>query len=226
MKLSLVMATKDASLVSAYIGQALSIAPLFDEVIVHSNRYASNVFIPQYRNTIILFDDKPLSCPDALNLCVAQATGDWILPLCDDDFCDIRSLEALTIELKRGLYQDKDILYSPFYSGNEKIGWILHPRIEITLEKLKEHNLLSFTSFYKKSVWEDIKGYKNMPFNDWLFWLQACKKGKIFQLDNTSYFYFRYNHLQAPSLCDQETIKQPFELTRLQLLDYLEKESC
>lgn len=220
------MATQNAERVCSYIGQALSISPLFDEIVVHSNCYASNKWIPQYKNTIILFDDNPISCPDALNKCVAQATGDFILPLCDDDFCDIHLLKDLVIQLKDGLYQDKDIVYSPFYTGNEKDGWQCWPRTEITLDKLKEHNLLSFTSFYKKTVWEDIKGYKNIIFNDWLFWLEAAKKGKSFQLWDIPYFYFRHGHVQEPSLSDRETIKQPFDITRKELLDYLEKTSC
>jgi hypothetical protein len=220
------MATRNAAQVTAYIGQALSISPIFDEVIVHSNCYNSNIWIPQYKNMTILFDDNPISCPDALNLAIGKTTGDWILPLCDDDFCNIPILDELLIQIRRGLYADKDIVYSPFYSGNEKDSYILWPRTEVTFERLKQQNLLPFTSLYKKSMWEDIKGYKNLPFNDWLFWLEAAKKRKQFVLWDKAYFYFRHGHLQEPSLCDKETIKQPIEVTRQQLLDYLEKETC
>jgi glycosyltransferase involved in cell wall biosynthesis len=226
MKISLVMATKNAAQVRDYIGQALSISPLFDEVIVHCNSYASTIWVPQYRNVTILFEDNPISCPDALNKCVGQASGDWVLPLCDDDYCDVTELEKLVIELKAGLHQDKDIVYSPFYTGNEKDGWEHWPRKEVTLEALKIHNMLPFTSFYKHKVWDDIKGYKNMLFNDWLFWLEAAKAGKTFVLWDKAYFYFRHGHVQAPSLSDQEAEKQPFEVTRQQLLAYLEKPKC
>lgn len=222
MKISLIMATKNPRLVYTYIGHALSISPLFDEVIIHSNCYDSNVYIPQYNNTKILFDDKPISCADALNKCVAQATGDWILPLADDDFCDIHNLEQLILKLKDYFYTNKDIITSQFHVGNEKDGFVISPQIDFSLEALKKRNTISFTSFYKKSVWEDIKGYKNTSYSDWLFWMQAAKKGKQFAIWDTPFFYFRQHHTDKKSLSDKEYLEKPFEVTRKELIYYME----
>ena len=227
MKITLIMATKNAANVRPYIGQALSISPLFDEVIVHCNNYASTKYVPQYRNSLILFQDDPISAPAALNKCVAQAKGDWIIPICDDDFCDINLLEQAVIQLREGLHQDKDVVYSHFYVGNEKNGWVKadrHPIVNYDL--LKERNLLPFTSFYKKQVWEDVGGYKNMIYNDWLFWMESAKAGKKFVEWETPYFYFRQHHVQVPSLSDSEAIKQPFKVSRQQLIDFVEKKNA
>jgi glycosyltransferase involved in cell wall biosynthesis len=227
MKISLIMATKNAANVRPYIGQALSIAPIFDEVIVHCNNYASTKYVPQYRNSLILFQDDPISAPDALNKCVAQAKGDWIIPICDDDFCDINLLEQVVIQLREGLYQHKDIVYSAFTVGNEKDGWTKtdrHPIVNYDL--LKEKNLLPFTSFYKKNIWELVGGYKNMVYNDWLFWMEAAKVGAQFIEWETPFFYFRQHHVQVPSLSDSEAIRQPFKVSRQQLIDYVEKPKC
>lgn len=222
MKITLIMASKDPAKVSQYIGQALSISPLFDRVIVHSNSYPSTIYVPQYRNMTILFDDKPISCPDALNHCLAQEEVDWILPICDDDFCDIHELEQLIHKIRDGWYEDKDIIYSQYWIGNDKKGWVpTENPTEVSLERLKIQNYIPFTSFYKRKVWEDIKGYKNMPFNDWLFWLEAAKLNKKFEYYDKSYFYFRQGH--TVSLADTEYKKQPFDLTRKQLLDFIEK---
>jgi glycosyltransferase involved in cell wall biosynthesis len=222
MKISLVMATKNAAHVKDYIGQALSIAPLFDEVIVHSNCYASNIWIPQYRNMIILFEDTPISCPDALNKAVGQATGDWILPLCDDDFCKPNLLEHLIFNLREGLYSNKDVVWSAYLHGNERDGWILYNNAALDLESLRDHNSLPFTSFYKKSAWSEIGGYKNYPFNDWLFWLELLKAKKQFVYHEPPYLYFRQGHVLTPALSAQEAQRLPFAQTRKILLDYLE----
>ncbi len=225
-KISLVMATKNPKKVQDYIKQALSLSSLFDEVIVHNNSPENSYYIPKYENLKIINDYDLVSSGKAFNKAIEESTGDWILTLCDDDFCDYVKIKELITEIKNNTFNSCDIIVCPFYIGNEARGWQFWPRVEITLDKLKEHNLLPFTSFYKKSVWQDVKGYKNVQFCDWFFWLEACKKGKLFQLCNIAYFYFRQGHLSEPSLSDQETMKQPFELTRLQLLDYLEKSSC
>lgn len=225
MKIMLVMATKDPRKVAPYIGQALSISPLFDRVIVHSNCYVNNVFIPQYKNMIILFNDNPISCPDALNKCIAQEDADWILPICDDDYCDIHEVENLIQKIRDGWCEDKDIIYSQYWIGNDKTGWVPTENPTIgDLERLKVQNYIPFTSFYKRKVWEDVKGYKNMLFNDWLFWLEAAKANKIFEYHKIPYFYFRQGH--TVSLADTEFKKQPFEFTRKELLDYLERPKC
>lgn len=224
MKICLVIAIKDPYKVRQYLGQTLSIAPLFDEVIVHSNTPENDNYLPFYENVSLISESSLISSGDAFNEAINLTTGDWILPLCDDDLCDINKLEDLIKELKKGTFNDSDIVFAQFYGGNEKqMNWELWGGKEVTYARLRTNNCLPFTSFYKKSVWDDVQGYKELPFNDWVFWLEAAKLGKKFTFWNTPYFYFRYNHLSEPSLSQQERNKQPFESTRQQILDYIDK---
>ena len=220
MKISLIMATKNPAQSSSYINHALSIAPLFDEVIVHSNYPVSNICIPSYKNLLILSDEIQITCPDALNKCLTLATGDWIFPICDDDFCDYYLISQMIDDIKRGTYDDIDVVCGSSYYGNESQGWQINPAHSLKYKDLREVNRIPFMSFFKKSLWSDVRGYKNICFSDWVFWLEAMKIGKKFFNVNIPYSYWRRWYKSEKSLSENESIH--FSESCKKVLDYID----
>lgn len=223
MIISLVMAVQNPEKVKQYLSGALVASLLFDEVIVHSNTPSENKWIPSYSNLKIISDEAPINVYEAYNKAIAQAKGDWILPICADDIVDFNAIAKTLSEIRNGIYNNKDIVYSTSFDGNEVSGWKRQPSFTNSFSHLREYNAIPFASFYKKKVWEEVRGYKNFPYCDWVFWLEASKKGKIaFEIDRP-YYYWRINHTNELSASAQETIKYGgWDKIREQILTYID----
>ena len=110
----------------------------------------------------------------ARNAGIERATGDIICSLDDDDefirdgvetmkqFCEI--IEA-------------DIYSFPVMMFGEQSGlWPIAPNMEDILNA----NQIPSGSWFKKSVWEELGGFKYPKAEDWDFWARAYKAGKKF----------------------------------------------
>lgn len=180
--------------------QALYCTELFDEVIIHVNDYetANKIKIPE-GNVRILVQEELITPQEALNQAIHLTTSEFILPMTDDDFFHIQNLQYLLKFLKEG-DGNFDIIHYPIMAGFNKHWKKWGDNPEITLNKLWEQNLIPFSSVYRKKVWEKVGGYKKeVPFSDWLFWLEACNLGfNFYYLDNPIY-YHREGHKETLS---------------------------
>ena len=122
----------------------------------------------------------------ARNRGISQARGRFILPLDADDLIERTMLKEST-EL---LEADPDL--GLVYTDRQDFGDIerIWTAGRFDLQHLKYFNQIAYCCMFRKSMWEDIKGYRiNVSgFDDWDFWLAAALRG------------FKGKHLPKPFL--------------------------
>jgi glycosyltransferase involved in cell wall biosynthesis len=213
-KISLVLATYHANI--SMLHQALECSDLFDEVILHVNdkETMSKLIVP--KQCKVIYVEERCSVQTALNDAISLAYGNYILPWTDDDFFHKENL-AEVINYVRDNPKD-DIIYYPIFTGNEK-EWTIWVEPNVTLEKLKEKNLIPFSSIYKKEVWKKVSGYKLVSYSDWGFWLEVMKAGYKFKFINTPIYYHRHGHKQTLSKIEAKTFNKEEFLRKLNIND-------
>jgi hypothetical protein len=180
-------------------------------------------------NTSVGFDEKIIAiqyggvatntAAEGFNSVISKANTDWICPFCDDDFFHIDNLKSLLTWFHDNNI-DNDIVYFPIFCGNDEKGWTEQSLLVPSYEVIRQQNMLPFSCFIRKSLWEKVGGYENVPFNDWYFYLKALKSGaKLFRWEKPIY-YFRVGNQE--SLSNRERKLQNFDEIRQQLLDRLE----
>lgn len=209
-KISFVLATYQADI--PMLHKALECSDLFDEVILHVNDKLTAGMVTIPRNCRVLYQEERCSVQDALNVSINLATGKYILPFTDDDYFDRESL----ISALKSLETYDDIVYYPVYVGNDISGWKKWAEPQVTYEKLLNGNLIPFSSVYNKKVWEQVGGYKSVPFSDWFFWLEALKIGYKLRYFDTPVYYHRNGHkitlaIQESQQYNPEQIKEIFQ---------------
>jgi glycosyltransferase involved in cell wall biosynthesis len=209
-KISLVIATYQANI--NMLHQALECSDLFDEIILHVNdkETMTKVIIP--KKCKVIYVEERCSVQTALNDAIRLAYGNYILPWTDDDFFHREHLVKV-INYVRDNPKD-DIVYYPIYTGSEK-EWRLWAEPNVTIEKLKEKNLIPFSSIYKKSVWSKINGYKLGEYSDWFFWLEVLKAGYIPKFWNKPVYYHRHGHKRTLSKIEAKSFNKEEFLKRL-----------
>lgn len=122
----------------------------------------------------------------ARNRGIAEAQGRYILPLDADDLIVPTMLEECSALL------DADPGLALVYTDREDFGDVerVWTAGKYELRRLKYFNQLPYCSLFRKSVWQDIGGYRvNVSgFDDWDFWVAAAARG------------FRGRHLPKPFL--------------------------
>lgn len=199
-KISLVLATYQADI--PMLHKALECSDLFDEVILHINDKltASEVKLP--KNCKVIYQEEKCTVQEALNLAITVASGDYILPFTDDDYFDRKALEEI-LYYTRMSNEKNDVIYYSVYVGNDDEGWKRWAEPHVTFEKLLKGNLIPFSSIYKKSVWQRIIGYKQVPFSDWFFWLEVLQKNYKITFSPQPVYYHRNGH--KITLANQES---------------------
>jgi glycosyltransferase involved in cell wall biosynthesis len=210
-KISLVIATYQANL--NMLHKALECSDLFNEVILHVNDKStmSKLIIP--KQCKVIYAEERCSVQTALNDTISLAYGNYILPWTDDDFFHKENLIEV-INYVRDNPKD-DIIYYPIYVGNEK-EWKVWVEPNVTLEKLKERNLIPFSSIYKKEVWKKVGGYKLGEFSDWFFWIEVLKAGYVPTFWNKPVYYHRHGHKRTLSKIEEKTFNKEEFLRRLE----------
>ena len=202
MKISLCVTSHNPNLSLLY--KMLDSAIGFDEKIIH------------------IESREKASCTAAqgFNKVIAAATSEFICPFCDDDFFHTNNLKELLTWFHNTNIKE-DIIRFPIFGGNENFGWQewLHP--EPTYEGLRKQNLLPFSCFYRKSLWDRVEGYDDLRFCDWGFWLKAYKQGVTVHTWPKPIYYFR-NGVEE-RLSDKEMKSQDFEISRQQLIKRAEE---
>jgi len=189
--ISLIIPTYQANL--PLLHKALDCSSFFNEVVIHVNDKFTGTQIEVPKNGKIIYKEERCSVEEALNDTIQLAKGEWILPFTDDDYFHPDNLRYLVDFIKNN-YSDYDVVHYPVYTGNDKSWRKWGDNPDINFNKLLEGNYLPFSCVYKKSVWESINGYKDVPFSDWYFWLEVVRKNfKFYYLDNPIYYHLE-NH--------------------------------
>ena len=189
----------------------------FDERIVHFN-HNENIELP--KDIKIKTLPQPVSAAWGYNSAIIQASSRWICPMADDDFFHEENLKELLAWFRTTNIQE-DIIYFPIFCGNERQGWTEQHLLVPTFEGLQQQNMLPFSCFYKKSLWEKVQGYDNLPFNDWGFWLKAFNVGATCYRWKKPIYYFRVGIEER--LSDRERKNIEFLQARKLLLNRIGK---
>lgn len=142
----------------------------------------------------------------ARNFGILKSTGDFILPLDSDDkiASDYISLAVAILESKPNV---KVVYGRAEYFGKRKGEWVLE---EYSFEKLLGTNLIYCSGVYRRSDYDQTKGYnQNMKFGfeDWDFWISLLEDGgDVYQIDRVMFFY-RIRHASMARSLDTEKIK-------------------
>jgi glycosyltransferase involved in cell wall biosynthesis len=111
----------------------------------------------------------------ARNRGIALARGQFILPLDADDMIDATMVE----ECANVLDAHSDV--AVVYTDREDFGDInrIWPAGKYDLRHLRYFNQIGYCSMFRKSMWEEIGGYRvNVAgFDDWDFWLAGAIRG-------------------------------------------------
>jgi glycosyltransferase involved in cell wall biosynthesis len=145
---------------------------------------------------------------EAINFC----TGDIICVLDDDDYFDKKGVQKLKELIESNSeVASYDIWCFYLKEFNESDGIYGEGADPKTLE---EFNSIPAMSWYKKSAWKDIGGYKNVTTEDWLLWLQMHKKEKRF-------YFFKdivYNYNVRSNSMSRTWVGLRFEEVRQEVL--------
>jgi len=195
---------------------------LFDEIIVvNDGSYDTGPFfnldtIKDKKNTKILVRNyfEHRGTWHARNLAIEEATGDIICVLDDDDYFDAQGVLKLKdlIESNSEI-ESYDIWCFYLKEFNESHGIYGEGADPKTLE---EFNSIPAMSWFKKTVWEDVGGYKCVTTEDWLLWLQLYKKGKRF-------YFFKdvvYNYNVRSNSMSRTWVGQRFEEVKKEVLEH------
>jgi hypothetical protein len=108
---------------------------------------------------------------------IAQvATGDYLIPLCDDDELSPTYVEE-TVRLAQD--QDYDIVYTDVAVFGDRLPFPVPIRLpQFDAEVLRMHCTPWWTALVKKEVWDALGGYDPaQDYVDWDLWIRACKLG-------------------------------------------------
>jgi len=154
---------------------------LFDEIILVDD--GSTVPIPSlYNKDDMLGFDKVMMVRHetnkgfaaAKNTAISFATGDIICTVDDDDYFDAEGV----VKLKEFINtNDSDIWHFPLRKFGDETGLY---GVNADPSLLPEHNSIPGISWYKRSLWEELGGFKILKAEDWSLWLRAFNAGKKF----------------------------------------------
>jgi len=201
------------------LNKMLESAQGFDEVILHINGNKQSNESYKFPNNVKFLDTPELlTAAEGFNFVISNASNLWVCPACDDDFFHSDKLSQLMSWFKTADLNGIDIIYFPIFCGNERDGYTEQALLTPTYDGLRKQNMLPFSCFYRKSLWDKIGGYNiNLPFSDWHFWLKALKSGVTLYRWNNPIYYFRTGIEER--LSDRERKAKDFELSKQQLLD-------
>lgn len=109
------------------------------------------------------------------NRLAGHAKGEWLLPLADDDLLDADYLETMVPQLKA------DVVWSwcRFTDRNHELATNRLPPKNIP-EALKQGNFIPGTALIRKTLWDLLGGYREVPYEDWDLWRRAANAGASF----------------------------------------------
>lgn len=131
---------------------------------------------------LILLDSKREGCSAMVNRMVADAQGEWLLPIADDDLLLPGCLQTLLDHS-----EDADVVYSP------PLVWGLHDPWWF----FQAPPAIPSTALVRTSVWRELGGYDETAVReeDRKLWAKAVERGARFvrASDDPTWIY-RLNH--------------------------------
>jgi len=131
---------------------------------------------------------------EARNTGVKKCNSEWVTFLDDDDYYIKNPLENLKKHIIK--HPEADVVNYKItlknLNSNLKSKTVDWGHEKFTLEELVNYNRLTGSSLLKKSVWQKVKGYKNIPYEDWEFWVRVKQANFNFVFYN-DIFYVREN---------------------------------
>lgn len=140
------------------------------------------------RGVTILHTDH-LGPAAARNYGIANATGDFILPLDADDKIAPTYLEKAVSVLEQNPDVGAVYCYADLF-GEQNGRWEIP---EYSLQRMLQDNIVFITSVFWRKDWETVRGFcEDLKYGmeDYDFWLSFIELGKTFyQLPETLFFY-------------------------------------
>lgn len=177
----------------AWFFQALNSAlECMDEVLLQINEIDSVKDIRQNGFTVIDCEE-PLTANEGFNFIARHASNEWISPIGIDDYFNPENVHIFKNNVP--VAEDIDIVYFPYYvvkpEERNKIGVHFPPGL-VNATTLGKYNFISPASFVRKSLWDRLGGYRELPYADYDFWARALKAGAKFGLFLLPLYYQRF----------------------------------
>ena len=146
-----------------------------DGSVDHTRAYIEGVMARHPDRRLRLLTQANGGVASARNLGIAAAQGPYILPLDADDLIEPTMLASCAAVL------DKEAHVSIVYTDRCDFGDVeqVYAAGIFALERLKYFNQIAYCSLFRKSMWEDVGGYRpNVSgFDDWDFWIASAARG-------------------------------------------------
>ena len=177
MKFSLIMGSYNPRLV--WFQRAMDSADgLFDEIILVNDGSAefpnASIFPSTKQDFRYIKHDVNKGFAEAKNTAIYATTGDVICILDDDDYFD----RGGVVRLKKFVREnDSDIWHFILQEFNETKGLY---GVDSSPDDLTIRNSIPGVSWFKKKLWEELGGFRNVKAEDWDMWYRSYKQGKRF----------------------------------------------
>lgn len=156
-----------------------------------------------YPNIKLIVNNETRGLAEVRNQGIIESDCDWITFLDDDDYYITNPIDSLRVFITKN--PSADIIHFPI-KNKELNGNIINwgPK-QFTLNELLISNKLAGCSLLKKEVWKNLGGFKNIPYEDWEFWIRAKKARYTFRYFPCT-FYFRDSQLNGLENITKEKI--------------------
>ncbi len=211
MKISCILKTRgipfEGTTASKWFWQAVKSAQCFDEVIIHTD-------VPEDAKDLEPFATKVISqkatVAEGFNAAAALATGDYLTLLCDDDYYNQEHVDIFRKMCKNSpaLETVPGVVYFPYYILDEnQIQGVHVPPPIFSPDTLIQYNFISPASFIRRTLWNTLGGYREIPNCDWDLWARAFRAMANYAYVHVPVYYQRFyanSNYQKTKLSDQE----------------------
>lgn len=205
-KITMVTTCLDAK--DEWLFQCLDSGKHFKKILLHidsQTKEKPTFDLGQFKNVELFEYPAHLGIEEALNLMATRVQTEWVTFLMSDDFFNEKPLLNLLEDFEE-YSSGVDVVNFPCTVLNQsgsKGSW--GSASNVTLNDLKQGNMVTFSSFQRTKVLWRVGGYsEKIPFSDWHYWLKVKKAGFKFRLFNQEVYTFRFGHFSAARKQEQQ----------------------
>lgn len=150
--------------------------------------------VKEFPGRILYVKQEHKGVSDARNLAVSRASSNLVFTLDSDDCLFADTLEICLREIELGA----DIAYVDLKNRSGTTD-----SINLNLTLMRDRNTVACCALMRKSVWEDVGGYRSDMKDgceDWEFWISCIEKGKRFVKANGAAVLIDDTHTNRMSL--------------------------